>query len=263
VATQTVFKTSGGQSATALTAVAGIDTWIFDLDDTLYPRSSGLHERMVMSIISLIQQRVGLDSDQARALHLRYYELYGTSMIGLSRHHGISPQCFLDSMHHVDISCIGEGAPLRRYLAALPGRRIVFTNGSRRHAERILDHLGLADLFSEICDIEACDFVGKPGRKAYDTLLARQRVDPTRAAIFDDRSVNLKIPFTLGMKTILVDPVRRDADEAHINAVTTDLAFFFSSMLSDTPMRSSHHHDHADRNQSLIDGAVTTCATNL
>jgi putative hydrolase of the HAD superfamily len=250
VPTRTEVSKAREASASVVTDMAGIDTWVFDLDDTLYSRSCGLHERMVMCVISLIQQRVGLNPNQARALHLRYYELYGTSMIGLFRHHDISPRCFLDSIHEVDLSCIGEGARLRRYLAALPGRRIVFTNGSRRHAERILDHLGFADLFSEICDIETCDFVGKPDRRAYGTLLARQRIDPARAAMFDDRSINLKTAFHLGMKTILVDPIRREPDETHIHAVTNDLAFFLSSLLSGTTKPVSHDHNDMDANIS-------------
>jgi putative hydrolase of the HAD superfamily len=261
VSKQTELKILGPESGNLLTAMPGIDTWIFDLDDTLYPRSSGLYERMVTCVISLIQQRVGLGPDQARALHLRYYELYGTSMIGLFRHHDISPQCFLDSIHNVDLSCIGEGARLRPYVAALPGRRIIFTNGSRRHAERVLDQLGLADLFSEICGIESCGFVGKPARKAYDTMLASQRIDPARTAMFDDRSVNLKIPFRLGMKTILVDPVLREPDEAHIHAITTDLVFFLASLVSGATEDVSNYNINA--NPSRNEGAVTTCEPNI
>jgi putative hydrolase of the HAD superfamily len=262
VSTEAEGQIAKGEGPTFVTGMPDIDTWIFDLDDTLYPRSSGLHERMVMCVISLIQQRVGLDVHEAKALHLKYYELYGTSMVGLFRHHDISPRCFLDSIHDVDLSCIGEAAQLKRSLAALPGRRIVFTNGSRRHAERILDHLGFADLFPEICDIESCEFVGKPSRKAYDTLLSRQGIHPARAAMFDDRSVNLRIPSQLGMKTILVDPVQWDSDEAHVDAVTTDLAFFLSSLLSGARIPSRAEKDGRKDLISVNEGAGIKCASN-
>jgi len=209
----------------------GVDTWIFDLDDTLYPRRSGLYEQMLARVIELIQTTVGVDAEQAGRLHADYYDRYGTSMVGLSRHHGIPPQRFLDFVHQVDLAVIGNGDHLRSPLAALPGRRIVFTNGSRHHTQRVLEQLELTDLFSAICDIEACEFIGKPSRAAYETLLRQHDIEPARAMMFDDRAVNLQIASELGLKTVLVDPLNWNGSEPYVDAATDDLASFLSAAM--------------------------------
>lgn len=211
----------------------GIDTWIFDLDDTLYLRSSGLHEKMLARVIELIRTSIGLDAAKAGRLHADYYDRYGTSMIGLWRHHGIAPDRFLNFVHQVDLASIGNGARLRQQLVALPGRRIIFTNGSRHHAQRVLQHLELTELFSAICDIEACEFIGKPSRAAYETLLRSHDIDPSRAIMFDDRVVNLRVPFELGLKTVLVNPARWSGSEFYVHAVTNDLALFLGAAMHD------------------------------
>jgi putative hydrolase of the HAD superfamily len=207
----------------------GVDTWIFDLDDTLYPRASGLYEQMLARVIELIQTSIGLNATQAAELHAEYYHRYGTSMTGLSRHHGIEPQRFLEFVHQVDLVAIGNGDRLRSRLAALPGRRIVFTNGSRRHTQRVLHHLELTELFSAICDIEACEFVGKPSRVAYDTLLRHHDIEPSRSMMFDDRAVNLQVASELGLKTVLVNPISWSGNESYVDAVTDDLALFLGA----------------------------------
>jgi putative hydrolase of the HAD superfamily len=211
----------------------GIDTWIFDLDDTLYPRASGLHEQMLARVIELIQTSTGLDAAQAGRLHADYYDRYGTSMIGLFRHHGVAPQRFLDFVHQVDLVAIGNGDRLRNRLAALPGRRIVFTNGSRRHTQRVLKQLELTELFVAICDIESSNFIGKPARAAYETLLRHHNVEPSRAMMFDDRAVNLRVAFELGLKTVLVDPVGWSGEEPYVDAVADDLALFLGALTRD------------------------------
>ncbi len=207
----------------------GVDTWIFDLDDTLYPRTSGLHEKMLTRVIELIQASIGVNATQAAKLHAEYYHRYGTSMVGLSRHHGIEPQRFLDFVHQVDLVVIGNGDRLRGLLAALPGRRIVFTNGSRHHAQRVLQHLELTELFSAICDIETCEFIGKPSRAAYETLLRHHDIEPSRSIMFDDRAVNLQIASELGLKTVLVNPISWSGAESYVDAVTDDLALFLGA----------------------------------
>jgi len=204
-----------------------VDTWIFDLDDTLYPRSSGLYSRMASRVVLLIQKLTGADAETAERIHEEYYERYGTSLIGLQRHHGLAPADFLSFVHQVDLDCIGTGARLRPHIAKLPGRRIVFTNGSRAHADRVLAQLALADLFTEVCDIEACGFVGKPDRVAYETLLTRHDIEPSHAMIFDDRAANLSIPFELGMKTVLVAP--KLERPLHVHACVEDLADFLAA----------------------------------
>lgn len=202
----------------------GTETFVFDLDDTLYPRSAGLHGQMLARVWLFIQEITGCSPEDATALHAHYYETYGTSLVGLQRHHGVKPQDFLAFVHEIDLSGLAESAELRLALEALPGRRLVFTNGSHAHAERVLARLGIADLFEAVCDIAACDFIGKPERAAYETLLARHSVAPARAIMFDDRAVNLAVPHALGMQTVLIGdhglPERPDAAHVHFHSLT-------------------------------------------
>jgi putative hydrolase of the HAD superfamily len=210
----------------------GTDTWIFDLDDTLYLRSSGLHDQMRLRVVRFIQNLIGCDAEAAGALHADYYQRYGTSMVGLARHHGVKPLDFLSFVHAVDLDNVLATETLKDALAALPGRRLIFTNASTAHARRILAHLQVADLFDDICDIELCGFIGKPERAAYETLLARYDVAPERTVFFDDRDVNLRIPFDLGMQTVLVDEQGDAADFEHVHAQTGDVASFLAGLLA-------------------------------
>ncbi|MEP9353085.1 pyrimidine 5'-nucleotidase [Xanthobacter sp. KR7-65] len=197
----------------------GTDTFVFDLDDTLYPRAAGLYAQMLARVVLYIQELTGCERDAAVALHARYYEDYGTSLVGLTRHHGVKPQDFLAFVHTIDLSALDVSAELSAALAALPGRRIVFTNGSAAHAERVLGRLGIADLFEGVCDIAACGYVGKPERAAYETLLERHGIVPERSVMFDDRAVNLLIPHALGMQTVLIGDhgLPEPADAAHVH----------------------------------------------
>ncbi len=199
------------------------DTWIFDLDDTLYPRASGLHEQMRMRVVRFIQELIGCDAEAAASLHAEYYHRYGTSMIGLSRHHGVQPMDFLAFVHEIDLAALDVTGVPADALAALPGRRLVFTNGSAAHARRILSHLRIDDLFDGICDIEACAFVGKPAREAYDAFLSRHEVDPLRSVFFDDREVNLRVPFDLGMQTVLIGDRGEENSFPHVHVCSSEL----------------------------------------
>lgn len=210
----------------------GTDTWIFDLDDTLYLRSSGVHEQMRLRVVRFIQDLIGCDAAAAAALHAEYYERYGTSMGGLTRHHGVRPLDFLEFVHAVDLSVVDAAESLKSAIAALPGRRLVFTNASTAHARRVLSHLQIADLFDDICDIECCGFIGKPEQAAYDVLLARHDIDPERSIFFDDREVNLRIPFQLGMQTVLVVDPGDVAAISHAHAFTEDVPRFLAGLLA-------------------------------
>ncbi len=206
---------------------ASVDTFVFDLDDTLYPRASQLHERMVARAVQFIASLIGGTEAEAIALHQHYYTVYGTSLVGLQKHQGIAPLDYMRFVHDIDLSPIAPNAELTQAIAALPGRRVVFTNGSAAHARRVLGHLGLSHLFDEVCDIEACGFIGKPAQAAYDALFLRHHIDPNRAIMFDDRHVNLVVPHGVGMQTVLIgESVPTDADHVHFQ--TTDLAQFLA-----------------------------------
>ena len=215
-----------------------VETWIFDLDNTLYPHDAQVWPQVDMRITLFVMIHFGIDGLSARALQKHYYHRYGTTLRGLMEEEAIDPEAFLDFAHDIDHSSIELNPALGHAIARLPGRKLILTNGSRRHAESVATKLGIFDLFEDTFDIEAAGFVPKPERRAYEIFLAKHAVDAPRAAMFEDIAKNLVVPHDLGMTTCLVlprtvDPFR-DAFEQeavvapHIDHVTTDLAGFLA-----------------------------------
>ncbi len=220
-------------------ALADIDTFVFDLDNTLYPAGSDLWPKIDHRITLYIMAVSGLDGLSARALQKFYYGRYGTTLRGLMEADGIEPEAFLAFVHDIDRTAVVANPALAAAIRALPGRKLILTNGSRSHAEKTAEALGLGGLFEDVFDIVAGDLVPKPERGAYVSFLARHGVDPRRAAMFEDIPRNLLVPKALGMATVLVVPAAgaldtREAFEildraslpAHIDHVTADLTGF-------------------------------------
>jgi putative hydrolase of the HAD superfamily len=210
---------------------ADVDTWVFDLDDTLYPRSIGLHDQMKRRVVLFIADQMKIDHAAAEAVHLDYYQRYGATLHGLIDLHGIAPRDFLDFIHDIDLSVLGRNEGLIAALRALPGRRIVFTNASRGHAVASLEVMGMSDLFDAIASIEDSDFMGKPHLSAFSGFLDAQGVNPLRSTMFEDRPGNLVVPHELGMKTVLVidpsiDAVDTFSKPSHVDVVVADLTAF-------------------------------------
>jgi putative hydrolase of the HAD superfamily len=216
-------------------AFAHVDTWVFDLDDTLYPRSVGIHGRLRERVVLFIAEHMRIDHASAEAIHLDYYERYGATLHGLVDLHGIKPRVFLDFVHDIDLSVLTPNSDLIAALRALPGSRVVFTNASRAHAVAALDAMGMADLFDAIGSIEDSGFVGKPHLKAFSGFFSAHGIDPRRSAMFDDRAGNLLVPHQQGMKTVLVvEPFGNGADEfvkpPHVDAVIKNLTAFLADI---------------------------------
>ena len=201
------------------------ETWIFDLDNTLYPADCELFAQIDARMGRFIGELLALDASAARTLQKTYYHQHGTTLRGLMRHHGVDPQSFLDFVHDIDLSPLDAVPSLRAALAALPGRRYVFTNGSRAHAERVLDRLGIADVFAGLFDIAAADYVPKPDGEAYDRLLARFAIAPASAVFIEDSMTNLAPAAERGMTTVWVRGAGRAGEAAkYVDHVTDDLA---------------------------------------
>ena len=225
---------------TAHARFADIDTWVFDLDNTLYPAGSDLWPKIDQRITLWIMNLYGIDGLSARALQKFYYERHGTTLRGLMEADGIEPSAFLEFVHDIDRTSLAANPELAAAIKALPGRKLILTNGSRFHALKTAEALGLHDLFEDVFDIVAGDLVPKPEQGAYDRFLARHGVNPTRAVMIEDIPRNLLVPKALGMTTILVVPLlssldTREAFEIvsgampeHIDFVTSDLAGFLS-----------------------------------
>ncbi len=180
--------------------------WIFDLDNTLYPAQCNLFAQIDRRMGSFIQSFLGIDAEQARALQKQYFRAHGTTMRGLMTHHGMDPQAFLDFVHDIDLSALPESHVLDAALERLPGRKIIFTNGSVRHAERITAHMGIDRHFEAIFDIVASDFLPKPDAQPYRTVVERHGIAPDRAVMVEDIVRNLEPAAAMGMITVWVRP---------------------------------------------------------
>jgi putative hydrolase of the HAD superfamily len=181
-----------------------VTTWLFDLDNTLYPLESGLAARVSDKITDYVERLTGLPRDEARALQKRYLAEHGLTLKGLMAHHGADPDEFHAAINDVDLSCLAVDAALAPALERLPGRRIIFTNADEVHAERVLARLGLASLFDEVFHIALAGFEPKPARLAFERIIDAHAIAPSATAFFEDAERNLEPAAALGMTTILV-----------------------------------------------------------
>ena len=228
-------------SAAQSRGFAQVHTWIFDLDNTLYPHEARVWPQVDERITLYIMQLFGLDGLSARGLQKYFYHRYGTTLRGLIEEYGINPYDFLDFAHDIDHSEIALDESLGRAIERLPGRKLILTNGSRKHAENVARKIGILDHFEDVFDIAAADFTPKPDRMAYERFLTRHVVDPARAAMFEDIAKNLVVPHDIGMTTTLViprtiDPFREAFEQEavkapHIDHITNDLAGFLAEQV--------------------------------
>jgi putative hydrolase of the HAD superfamily len=225
---------------------AHVDTWVFDLDNTLYPASSDLWPKIDARITLFMCQLFGLDGMSSRALQKYYYERYGTTLRGLMEEHEITADEFLEFVHDIDRSSLVPNHSLATAIAALPGRKLILTNGSREHALRTAEQLGLDKMFEDVFDIVAGDLVPKPNLQAYERFFEKHGVDPAGSAIFEDIERNLVVPHARGMRTTLVVPKPGERDHRdpwevakhrprHVDYVTDDLEGFLIEIMRKTP----------------------------
>lgn len=209
--------------------LTAITTWLFDLDDTLYPHGHGFMKAIERRIGEFVVRTTGLPFADAFALQKRYLAEHGTALGGLVAHHGVDPHVFVADVHDVPLDQLEPEPELRAAIARLPGRRLVFTNGSAWHAERVLRRLALDDLFEDVFHAEAADFKAKPHPDAFAGLIARHAIDPRVTAFFDDRERNLSPGAELGMTTVLVGPDALSSRAPFVHHRTSALASFLNA----------------------------------
>jgi putative hydrolase of the HAD superfamily len=222
------------------TRFAHVETWIFDLDNTLYPHEARVWPQVDARITLFLVELFGMDGLSARALQKYYYHRYGTTLKGLMQEQGTDPKTFLDFAHQIDLTDLLPDPVLGAAIARLPGRKLILTNGSQAHATNIATKLGFLREFEAIFDIVDAGYVPKPERPAYDLFLTKYNVDPAKAAMFEDIDRNLLVPHALGMVTALVvpktpDPFRDSHEQMaggapHIDVVTDDLAALLTGL---------------------------------
>jgi putative hydrolase of the HAD superfamily len=188
-----------------LHALDHIDTWIFDLDNTLYPSRCDLFALIDARMGQFIQKLLGVDAVEARRIQKGHFRNHGTTLAGLQHEHDVEPRTFLDFVHDIPLDRVTPDPALKAALATLPCRKLVFTNGDAPYAARVLDALDLTDSFEAIFDIYAADLVPKPDPRPYDALCDGLNVEPTRALFVEDMARNLKPAKALGMATVWIN----------------------------------------------------------
>ena len=211
---------------TAAPDLTHIDTWLFDLDNTLYPPEAEFMSLIEGRMTRFVARETGLPRDEAYALQKKYLHEHGTTLAGLMANHGVNPEAFLDEVHDVSMASLKPDAELRAAIEALPGRRLVFTNGDKRHAERVLAKLELDDLFEATFHIALADYIPKPHPQTFARMIAAHDIDPKRTAFFEDSARNLPPAYDLGMTTVLVGPAAAAPAPAYVHHRTTHLAAF-------------------------------------
>ena len=208
-----------------------VESWLFDLDNTLYRADNGIFAQIEGRMTEYVMAALGLPREEALKRQKALYRAHGTTLNGMMALYGTDPEDYLRFVHDIDLSSLAPEAELEAALARLPGRRFVFTNGCRRHAERILTRLGLAHLFEAIWDIRTIGYTPKPAPGAYERVVAAGAIAAHNAAMFDDISRNLVPARAMGMTTVWLDcgwGQPDTADDPH--HVTTNLTQFLHSI---------------------------------
>ena len=206
-----------------------VTTWVFDLDNTLYPPAVRLFDQIETRMTAWVME--ALSVDRARADHLRkhYWATYGTTLAGLMLEHDVDPTPYLSDVHDISFESLQPDPRLHTAIRALPGRRIVYTNGPAPSARRVLAARALGGLFDAVYGVEHAEFRPKPERAAFDAIVALDGFTPEAAAMFEDEPRNLSAPHEMGMATVHVAPEPRPAD--HIHHHTDDLSQFLERLV--------------------------------
>ena len=216
-----------------------IDTWIFDLDNTLYHADSNLFAQIELRMTDFIARLLDVHPGEAYALQHMYYRSYGSTLSGLVECNDVDPEEFLDYVHDIDLSGLLPNPQLRTAIARLPGRRYIFTNGCRKHANRVLNQIGLNGVWDDVWDIRTIGWVPKPQPEAYSRIVEVGGFDPRTAAMFEDMARNLTPAYDMGMTTVwlqngsrwsLQGPETAHITHNHVHHEIDDLADFLQTI---------------------------------
>lgn len=205
-----------------------VETWVFDLDNTLYPAHCDLFSQVSDRMGAFIARELNITRDEAHTLQKDYFHRYGTTLRGLMEEQGWDPAAFLDYVHEIDLSVIPELSKLEQALDLLPGRKVIFTNGTTRHAGRVTQHIGIERHFEAVFDIVDSDYVPKPAPAPYEKMIKAFGIEPKRAVMVEDIARNLEPAAALGMTTVWVPGNKPWSGDGHgydyVHHVVDDLA---------------------------------------
>ena len=203
------------------------DVWVFDLDNTLYPRHCNLFEQIDAKMKTFISEFLAIDVEEAHKIQKLYFHKYGTTLRGLMENHSLLPEEYLSFVHDIDVTRIPPNVDLDNVLFRLPGRKVIFTNGTIKHAKNVLNRIGITHHFEDIFDIVAANYVPKPNRSTYEAFIKKFAIKPSRAIMLEDISQNLIPAHELGMTTVWIRPQQGETttsvDKKYINYIIDDL----------------------------------------
>jgi len=203
--------------------------WVFDLDNTLYPPAARLFDQIEVKMTAYVMRALDVTHAEADRLRAKYWRDYGTTLAGLMAHHGIDPWSYLLDVHDISFDALTPDPDLAARITALPGRRIVYTNGDAPYAQKVLKARGLENVFDAVYGIEHADWRPKPERQAFEAIFEADNLPTDQAAMFEDDIRNLAEPHAMGMQTVHVAP---DPDpHPHIHHHTDDLSAFLLRLL--------------------------------
>lgn len=210
-------------------AFSHVSQWVFDLDNTLYPPRARLFDQIEVKMTQFVMNALNLQQREADRLRRHYWQRYGTTLAGLMREHQVDPGPYLHDVHDISLDHLETDHDLVRHISCLPGRRIVYTNGTAPYAERVLNARGLNGLFDAVYGVEHASFRPKPERAAFEEVFAKDGITPAKAAMFEDEPRNLAAPHEMGMRTVHVADIPVDLD--HIHHHTNDLTDFLKNLI--------------------------------
>jgi putative hydrolase of the HAD superfamily len=209
---------------------AHVTTWVFDLDNTLYPPKYRLFDQIEVRMTAWVMQALNIGQTEANRLRQHYWDRYGTTLAGLMREHNVDPAPYLTDVHDIDFSALPRDPTLASHLRALPGRKIVYTNACAPYAEKVLAARGLGGIFDKVYGVEHAGFRPKPERAAFESIFAQDGLDPTRAAMFEDDARNLAAPHQMGMACVYISP--KPLKARHIHHHHEDLTAFLGQLVA-------------------------------
>ena len=182
-----------------------ITTWIFDLDNTLYSADSGIFQQVHTLMGKFVSEHLKIDINEAKELQKKYYKQHGTTLKGMMDNHGVDPDHFLSEVHRLDYSIVKPNKKLNKELENLKGRKIIYTNANRQHADDVLKRLELSHMFEEIFDIKTANYIPKPEVEPYKKIINDFSINPSTAIMFDDIAKNLVPAKKVGFTSVWID----------------------------------------------------------
>ena len=211
-----------------------IKYWLFDLDNTLYSGNTKVFDQVDKKMSQFISEKLNVSIEKAKEIQKNYFYKYNTTLNGMIKHHKINADEFLDFVHDIDVDFLKKDVQLSAELSKLDGKKIIFTNGSKKHAKNIMQRIGVNQYFDDIFDIVDCDFIPKPSIEPYKKLIDKHKIDPNLCVFIEDIARNLKPAYEMGMKTVWIENeepwAKKFSDSNFINYKTKNLSGFLKQI---------------------------------